>query len=277
MTICTFIHLRSKRAKTVALLDLGATENFMNLDYAKHLQMPIQCLKEPRKLYNIDGTLNQSGELQYFTDVHMQTGTQRTTLQFFLSNLGENKVILGYPWFAAFQPRIDWKRGWIDHGQLPIILRSPDAPQARFLPRQINKPCTIQTDRIYICRIVTDPKETSNNPNIPLQYRMYSRVFSEEASHEFPPSRLGPHNRTQTGSTSGTPWQTNPTLPSRANRTPIICKRTHRKRHNQTLQKPLQVAILLHQKERWQTLTGTRLPTCQSMDYMQCIPTSANP
>jgi hypothetical protein len=38
-----------------------------------------------------------------------------------LSNLGENKAILGYPWFAAMQPKIDWKRGWIDHSQLPII------------------------------------------------------------------------------------------------------------------------------------------------------------
>jgi hypothetical protein len=127
MTICTFIHSKSKRAETIALLDSGATENFMNLEYAKYLQLPIQCFKEPRKLYNTDGTPNQSGELQYFTDLQVQTGTQQSTLRFFLSNLGENKAILGYSWFAAFQPRIDWKRGWINHGQLPIILRAPDA------------------------------------------------------------------------------------------------------------------------------------------------------
>jgi hypothetical protein len=76
MTIRTFIHLKSKRAETVALLDSGATENFMNLDYAKYLQLPIQCLKEPRKLYNVDGTPNQSGELQYFTNLQVPTETQ---------------------------------------------------------------------------------------------------------------------------------------------------------------------------------------------------------
>jgi hypothetical protein len=130
MTIRTFIHLRSKRAEAVALLDLGATENFMNLEYTKYLQMPIKHLKELRKLYNIDRTPNRSGELQYFLNIQMQTGIQHSTLRFFLSNLGENKVILSYPWFAAFQPRIDWKRGWIDHGQLPIILCSIDAPRA---------------------------------------------------------------------------------------------------------------------------------------------------
>jgi hypothetical protein len=140
MTICTFLHTRSKRAEAVALLDSGAMENFMNLEYTKYLRLPIQHLKEPRKLFNVDGTPNQSRELQYFADLQVQTGTQCQTLQFFLSNLGENKVILGYPWFAAFQPWIDWKRGWIDHGQLPIILCTQDAMRAQFLPRQVNKP-----------------------------------------------------------------------------------------------------------------------------------------
>jgi RNase H-like domain found in reverse transcriptase/Reverse transcriptase (RNA-dependent DNA polymerase) len=177
-----------KRADAIALLDSGATENFMNLEYAKYLHMPIQHLKEPRKLFNVDGTPNKSGELQFFTDLQVQTRSQRITLWFFLSNLGENKVILGYPWFAAFQPKIDWRRGWIDHGQLPVILRSPNASWVRFLPRRINKIHTTQSDTIYICRLVTNPTDTPINSNIPEPYQMYSRVFSEEASHEFPPS-----------------------------------------------------------------------------------------
>jgi hypothetical protein len=91
MTIQSFIHSKSKRAETVALLDLGAMENFMNLQYTKYLQLPIRHLKEPRKLYNVDGSPNQSGELQYFTDLQVQTGTQHSTLRFFLSNLGETR------------------------------------------------------------------------------------------------------------------------------------------------------------------------------------------
>jgi Reverse transcriptase (RNA-dependent DNA polymerase) len=158
------------------------------IDYAKYLQLPIQRLKEPRKLYNVDGTPNQSGELQYFTDLQVQTGTQWSTLRFFLSNLGENKAILGYLWFAAFQPRINWKRGWIDHGQLPIVLHTPDATWVRFLPWQVNKPRPINADRLYICQIIPDTKKTSENLDILPQYHQYSRVFSEEASYEFPPS-----------------------------------------------------------------------------------------
>jgi len=90
------MHSRSKRADTIALLDSGATENFMSLQYAKYLHLPIKVLKEPRKLFNVDGTQNRAGDLKYYTDLTTQTGTQRRTLRYFLSDLGENKVILGY-------------------------------------------------------------------------------------------------------------------------------------------------------------------------------------
>ena len=61
-------------------------------------------------------------------------------MQFFLTDLGEHKAILGYPWFAATQLKIDWRQGWIDHTQLPLILRPPNVVRAQFVPRTINCP-----------------------------------------------------------------------------------------------------------------------------------------
>jgi hypothetical protein len=189
MTVRFFMHTKSKRAKALALVDSGATKNFMNLDYAQYLRLPIQRLTIPRKLYNVDGTSNQSGDLLYYTDLSVQTGDKRVNLRFFLSNLGENKAILGYPWFAAMQPKIDWKRGWIDHSQLPIIFHNPDAAKARFTLRTINiprEPQILNIGRLYI-------RAASPSPRIPQQYKAFERVFSEEASHEFPPSRPWDH------------------------------------------------------------------------------------
>jgi hypothetical protein len=40
MTLRLFIHSASKRVETSALLDSGAMENFMHLDYAKALGLP---------------------------------------------------------------------------------------------------------------------------------------------------------------------------------------------------------------------------------------------
>jgi len=107
MTLLFFIHSKSKRAEAVALIDSGATENFMNLNYTKYLQLPIKQLEEPRNLFNVNGTTNKSGSLQFYTDLQVQTGVQKTNLRFFLTDLGDNKAILGYPWFTAVQPCID--------------------------------------------------------------------------------------------------------------------------------------------------------------------------
>ena len=134
MMLRIFLHSKSKRAKTVALLNLGATENFMSLDYTKYLHLPIKTLKESRKLFNVDGTPNWAGDLKYFTDLTIRTRTQSTMLRYFLSNLCNNKVILGYLWFAAAQPKIDWAKGWIAYDQLPIVLCTPNTTKACFLP-----------------------------------------------------------------------------------------------------------------------------------------------
>src|ERR1700752_3275866 len=135
MTVRAFIHSVNKRAEVVALVDSGATENFMNLQYAKWLNLPIKQLPHARPLYNVNGTENKSGTLQYYTDLAIRTGTQSVNMRFFLTDLGEHKVILGYPWFAAMQPNIDWKQGWIDHSQLPIVFKAANVAKAIFTPR----------------------------------------------------------------------------------------------------------------------------------------------
>jgi hypothetical protein len=98
MILCTFIHSS----------DSGATENFLNLEYTKYLRLLIKKFDQPQKLFNVDETENQAGELQFYTDLSVQTSTRCIMMRFMLSNLGEQKAILGYPWFAAMQLQIDW-------------------------------------------------------------------------------------------------------------------------------------------------------------------------
>jgi hypothetical protein len=195
MTVRFFIHSIAKRAETIALVDSGATENFMNLTYAKWLRLPIKRLSEPRKLFNVDGTENKSGELQFYADLQVRTGTNSTTLRFFLTELGEHKAILGYPWFAATQPKIDWKRGWIDHTQLPIILRTDDAKKATFVPRNRNVPRITHKDRYFIGRVTFLPPRL-NEPlpkEVPKEYERHKKVFDEEKSQRLPQHTIWDH------------------------------------------------------------------------------------
>ncbi len=141
MTVHVFIHLSVKRAKTISLLDSGTTENFLNLDYAKWLCLPIRKMPHPWKLFNINRTENKAGHLQYYTDLAICTGSTFTNMCFFLTELEEHKAILGYPWFAAVQLKIDWKRGWIDHTQLQSLKKLSQcfAILERLMCRKSNK------------------------------------------------------------------------------------------------------------------------------------------
>jgi hypothetical protein len=65
--------------------------------------------------------------------------------------------------------------------------------KAQFLPQQTHKIRTVNKDRLFIGGIIIDLKNTSANMDIPEPYQQYSRVFSEDASHEFPPLCIWDH------------------------------------------------------------------------------------
>ncbi len=192
MTVCVFIHSAAKRAETVSLLDSGATENFLNLEYAKWLHLPIKQMPHPQKLFNVDGTENKVGHLQYYMDLAICMGSTYTNMQFFLTKLGEHKAILGYPWFAATQPKIDWKRGWIDHTQLPIVFKAQNAAKAQFLPWSRNQARPLHHEQILLCR--TNPLiATTTKTNLPKEYAKHKKVFSEEKSQRLPKHTIWDH------------------------------------------------------------------------------------
>ena len=102
MNLRAYVHAVHRRTEAPTLLDSGATENFMSLMYAKWLKLPFKCLPYKQPLLNINGTTNKTGSLKYYIDLQVQTGTKRTSMCFFLTDLGHHRVILGYPWFASF-------------------------------------------------------------------------------------------------------------------------------------------------------------------------------
>ena len=42
-------------------------------------------------------------------------------------------------------------------------------------------------------RVTFEPKEVTPNPKIPQSYQQFTKVFSEEPLHEFPPTRVWDH------------------------------------------------------------------------------------
>jgi len=196
MTVRLYIHSTRKRAEMVALLDSGATENFMNLKYTTGMGLPIKRLPKPRRLLNVDGSANRMGSLKFYVDLKARMGSKNVLMRFFLSDLGENHVILGYPWFTAFQPNIDWAKGWIDVSHLPIILTVPTTLPSS---KTIEQPLIIAfvtigsaDDRQTIASKLAQ-RDAPTNTQIPSEYKRHQQVFSEEASQRFPGPRIWDH------------------------------------------------------------------------------------
>jgi hypothetical protein len=102
------LHSFKGMAEEVALIDSGTTENFIDQETVKKLKLGSKKLSEPIRLRNIDGTYNQSGSVTHFIDLLVSRGGRKITQQFYVTNLGSDRIILGYPWLRAFNPDIDW-------------------------------------------------------------------------------------------------------------------------------------------------------------------------
>ncbi len=107
-----------------ALVDSGATDCFMSENFIRRMKLGKRPLQKPRKIWNIDNTANQAGEITHYITLDIQTGGIRKTIQFLVTNIGNEDIILGYPWMAAFEPQFTWKNGVINEKELPVILQS---------------------------------------------------------------------------------------------------------------------------------------------------------
>jgi hypothetical protein len=145
-------------------------ENFIDTDHTYALRLPLARLKTPREVFNVDKTPNRQGPITHYTDTAIRTGGRMRTMRFFLTHLGGNPLILGYPWFSGMEPRITWSKGWIDYDQLPITL-TPITSSEKETPPEYAR-------RLVIATLTVDKRQTlasklaerHNTPNVTAAY-----------------------------------------------------------------------------------------------------------
>jgi hypothetical protein len=92
-------------------LDSGATENLIHPKMVSRLGLSKAKLKRGRKLLNVDRTTNWLGEVTHATILIIKGGEHLAPHRFLITNIGEDDLILGYPFFEAANPRVDWPTG----------------------------------------------------------------------------------------------------------------------------------------------------------------------
>ena len=126
--LCTWY----KRVNRMALLDSGATENFIHLHAVRQLELQKTKLAHPRNVRNVDGTTNKGGRIEHTVALSINHHGKQIHHQFFIADIGPDDFILGYPFFEAANPDINWKTGQISD---MTTISTEDTKQWKVLPR----------------------------------------------------------------------------------------------------------------------------------------------
>jgi len=95
---CT-LTVNNQEIPTHALIDCGATGiAFMDQDFARHHQIPLQGLKEKRQVEVIDGRPIESGDITHVAKVEMRIQDHQEQLPMLVTKLGQYPIVLGISW-----------------------------------------------------------------------------------------------------------------------------------------------------------------------------------
>src|ERR1700743_994061 len=108
MHVPVLIRMSCFMADKTALVDSGATNNFIHPTFAKKMGIGFKELDRHMKIWNIDGTHNKGGQITHCADLEVQTRGEVKQMRFLITDVGGEDLILGYPWLATYQPTIQW-------------------------------------------------------------------------------------------------------------------------------------------------------------------------
>jgi len=104
-----------------ALLDRGATDLFMDREFARKKGFKLEKLKNPLLVRNVDGIANVEGAIIHQVECNMFFKEHMKRARMDVCNLGRTEVILGIPWLAVHNPEIDWEKGEVKMTWCPPI------------------------------------------------------------------------------------------------------------------------------------------------------------
>jgi hypothetical protein len=92
---------------TTAMIDCGATENFIDREYARQNQIPLLRKAVPRHCLAVDGTEVLGGPITHEALLDVTINNHEETVRLQCITIGNSSVILGLPWLRKHNPAID--------------------------------------------------------------------------------------------------------------------------------------------------------------------------
>ena len=171
-----------EKTEVEVLLDCRATENFIDTRTLKKLGIGTHPLQHPRTVQNMDGTENQASTITKYCNLYVRKGQEKKKQCFFIANLGRDHLILGHPWFQAFNPQVNWMKNELEGENIIIEM-------AGYQSRKMTQIDNI-TQQWAECAAQNKSTQT---PEIPEEYQRHAVIFLEKADQHFPPAHEEDH------------------------------------------------------------------------------------
>ena len=157
---------------TKALIDSGASRNFINTSLVKEWNLPLITLNNPKQICTIDGSSVKSGKVWHRVELPIRINNHNHISSFLVCDLGEYPIVLGLRWLTKHNPTVNWL-------ERTITFQSPYC-QENCLPLE------------HIMASMEEPLDeidVGSQEQIPRAYHEYLKVFGEEEFKALPPHR----------------------------------------------------------------------------------------
>ena len=103
------IHGKHKKVSIKAMIDSGATEDFIDKTICDKHQIPTILAERPRAINLADGNLSEMGPITHIAKVLIEIGGHREIATVQVANLQNHEITVGMPWLKEHDPKIDWE------------------------------------------------------------------------------------------------------------------------------------------------------------------------
>ena len=104
------LHSKKRIVSFNAMIDSGATKDFIHKTICDKHQIDTILEEKPREIYLANENLSEMGPITHIVKVPIEIGNHREIATLQVANLQNHEIILGMAWLKEPNPSIDWEK-----------------------------------------------------------------------------------------------------------------------------------------------------------------------
>ena len=206
--LVTLISTTHASITAYALIDSGASGNFISDSYVKKHKITTRKLSSPRHIHTVDGSPSKSGNITSYCILCIHVNKRILIGKLYVTCLGKDEMILSLPFLQCVKPIIDWEHKTLclnpkpEPEYLPLSFKDISAElwnqHLDLTPSEIANweqqvPEFVKfSNKAQELTLEENLKAAAKSPKqiVPCYLHDFlDNIFSEEASQAIPPSR----------------------------------------------------------------------------------------